>query len=76
MDINGFSPHIFWSYNKSADLEPGLIIKQVIAYGEINDMLLLSEKFNKEKILIAINNWQERAKYEKRIHFIKKVILD
>ena len=75
MDIKGFSPHIFWSYTKSADLEPDLIIKQVIAYGEINDMLLLSEKFGKEKILITTSNWKERAKYEKRIHFIEKVIL-
>ena len=75
MDITGFSPHIFWSYDKKADIEPGIIIKQVIAYGEIKDMLLLAERFGKEKIQEYIDNWQDREKYDKQIHFIEKVIL-
>lgn len=76
MDIKGFSPHIFWSYNKSADIEPGIIIRQVIAYGEIQDMLLLVKRLDKERILSTIDKWQDREHNEKRINFFKKVILD
>lgn len=76
MDIKGFSPHIFWSYNQSADLEPGIIIRQVIAYGEIQDMLLLVKRLDKEKILSTIDTWKDREHNEKRINFFKKVILD
>ena len=76
MDIKGFSPHIFWSYNKSADLETGIIIRQVIAYGEIKDMLLLVERLGKKRILSAMDKWKDREQNEKRINFLKKVILD
>lgn len=75
MDIKGFSSHIFWSYSKSADIEPGVIIKQVIAYGEIKDMLLLAKKIEKTRILNVIENWKGREKYDKHINFVEKVIL-
>ncbi len=75
MDIKGFSPHIFWSYNKSADLNTSMVIKQVIAFGEIKDMLLLVKKVGKTSILDVIENWQGREKYEKHINFVEKVIL-
>lgn len=75
MDISGFSPYIFWSYNKSAEIEPGIIIKQVIAYGEINDMILLAKKFSKKRIQDVIVSWQDREKFDKHINFIEKVIM-
>jgi len=75
MDISGFSPYIFWSYDKSAKIEPGIIIKQVIAYGEIYDMILLAQKFGKKRIQGVILSWQDREKFDKHINFIEKVIL-
>jgi hypothetical protein len=75
MDIKGFSQHIFWSYNKTADMEPEVVIRQVIAYGEIKDMILLVSKVEKKKILEVISNWKGREKYDKHINFFKNIIL-
>ncbi len=73
MDISRFSPHIFWSHKKDADLPNDLIISQVSLYGEIGDMILMRKLFPKKeihKVLETLN-----AKYPKRVHFIEKVIL-
>jgi hypothetical protein len=75
MDIKGFSPHLFWSYKRSADLKPEVIIRQVIAYGEVKDMILLVKKAGKGKIYHEIKKWKNREKYEKHINFMEKVIL-
>jgi len=75
MDIQGFSPYIFWSYNKAAEIEPEVIIRQVIAYGEVKDMILLHRKIKKNRIQEVIKNWKGREKYEKHINFFEKVIL-
>ena len=75
MDIKGFSPHIFWSYNRSAELKPEVVIRQVIAYGEVKDMNLLVKKAGKGKIYRVIKTWKNREKYEKHIYFMEKVIL-
>jgi len=76
MNIQGFSPYIFWSYNRTADLEPELIIKQVIIYGEVSDMILLATRIGKKEIQKVIKNWTGREKYDKHINFMEKVILD
>ncbi len=75
MKINDFSSHIFWSYEKSSELDQDVVIKQVIAYGEVKDMVILARKVEKEKIYHAINNWKGRARYRKHINFMEKVIL-
>ena len=75
MEISEYSPHIFWSYKKSADLEPEVVIRQVIAYGEIKDMILLTRKLKKKRIMEAISSWKDREKYDKHIHFFVNVIL-
>ena len=67
-----FSKHIFWSYHKSADLPDSIIIKQVAAYGEINDLLTLSKLYPKEIIIKVLETF--KGKNRKRINFIKKVI--
>lgn len=76
MEIKDFSSHIFWSYNPSAGLKPEIIIKQVISYGEVKDMILLVEKVGKKRILEVIKYWKGREKYDKHINFMEKVILD
>lgn len=76
MDVEGFSSHIFWSYNRLADITPEIVIKQVISYGEVNDMNLLAKKVGKKRILEVIKNWKGREKYDKHINFLEKVILD
>jgi len=75
MDIREFSPHLFWSYDKDADIKPEIVVRQVIAYGEIRDMILLARSVEKKKILLAINHWKEQEKHMKHINFFKKVIL-
>jgi hypothetical protein len=76
MDIQGFSPHSFWSYKENADLEPEVIIKQVIIYGEVSDMIFLVNKMGKKEIRKVIKNWVGRDKYDKHINFMEKVILE
>lgn len=75
MEIRHFSSHIFWSYDKGSDLKPEVVIKQVIVYGEVKDMVLLARKVGKKKINDVIENWKEREKYDKHINFMEKVIL-
>lgn len=76
MNTKGFSKHIFWSYKSNADLPKQIIIKRVIAYGEIPDLLKLSESIPAIDIMHEISNWKEQGRYKKRIYFLKKIILD
>ena len=76
MDILDFSPHIFWSYDRGADIEPEVVIRQVIAYGEVRDMLLLNHRIDRNRILEVIGSWKGREKHDKQIHFFKTVILE
>jgi len=75
MEIKGFSPHIFWSYDKESELKPEVVIRQVIVYGEVKDMVLLAKKVGREKIFDVIKKWKDRDKYDKHINFMEKVIL-
>jgi hypothetical protein len=75
MNITEFSKHIFWSYKRDANLPDKLIIRQVIAHGELQDFKLLMKKFSSSAIHEAIDNWKKKDKYRKHINFIKKVIL-
>lgn len=75
MEIKDFSPHIFWSYDKGADLEPEVVIKQVITYGEVSDKVLLVKKVGKSQIVDVILAWKNSGKYDKHINFMQKVIL-
>ncbi len=68
-----FSKHIFWSYNKSSDLPDNVIIKQVAAYGEINDLITLSKLYQKDIIAEVLKTFKD--KNNKRVNFIMKVIL-
>lgn len=77
MKITGFLSYPFWSYNKNADLPDEVVIRQIILYGEISDMILLAEKIDKliiQKVLEQITPGYPGNK--KRINFFKKVILD
>lgn len=73
MNISKFSPHIFWSYKKDADLPGKIVIEQVSLYGQIEDMLLMRELFSRKEILKVLEGLN--AKYPRRVHFIEKVIL-
>ena len=75
MEIKDFSPHIFWSYDKESELQPEVVIRQVIVYGEVKDRVLLAKKLGKKKICDVIKNWKNREKYDKQINFMEKVIL-
>jgi hypothetical protein len=75
MDTSGFSPHIFWSYDPSADIPQEVVIKQVVLYGEIRDKVLLVKKVGKEKIRRVMENWKNEKGAEKHICFMQRVIL-
>ena len=76
MKISSFSKHIFWSWKPDADLPESLVIKQVIAYGEISDFRLISKLIPQQKIMDAIEKWKNKDQYKKHIHFLKQVFLN
>ncbi len=73
MKITFFSKYIFWSYKKDADLPERVVIRQVILYGEVKDMLALTKLVNKTAIKNVLEKLDDR--YKKRRNFIEKVIL-
>ena len=73
MLISEFSKYIFWSYKPDADLPEEIIIKQVVAYGEISDLKKMIKLIEKESIKKVLN--EMRDKYHKRVNFIEKVML-
>ena len=75
MDTSGFSPHIFWSYNPSADFPQKVVIRQVVLYGEIKDKVLLAKRIGKEKIRQEMGKWKKEKGTEKHICFMQRVIL-
>jgi hypothetical protein len=73
--IRGYSKHIFWSYKPGVSLAPAQVIKQVIAYGEVSDLVKLSKMFPTRVIHKALLTWKEKDRFERRINFMEKVIL-
>ena len=73
MNTAPFSKHIFWSWKDAANLPENIVVQQVIAYGEISDFRKLAALLPKQRILEAIEKWQNKAMYAKHIHFLKQV---
>ncbi len=75
MKTSQFSENIFWSYKKNVDLPKEIITRQVILYGEVKDMILLAKQIDKKIIIQEIKKIVSTGRYNKRINFIKKIIL-
>ena len=73
MLINQFSKHIFWSYKHDADLPDKIVIKQVVTYGEIKDLICLIKLYKKETIKEELK--ELKNKHTKRVYFVNKIIL-
>lgn len=76
MQINKFSKHIFWPFQEGADLPEAVIIRQVLSYGEVADLLTLNEVMPPAKVKEVILKWKDKDRYSKRINFFNKVIAD
>lgn len=76
LNISPFSKHIFWSWKPGADLPETLVIQQVIAYGEISDLRLLSKLLPPQAVNEAIGKWKSKDRNKKRINLLKQVFLD
>ena len=75
MKIDKFPKYIFWSYKENADLPESIVTEHVIKYGDIKDIILLTEIVNREIILKVIKKLSNTNKAKKRINFLEKVIL-
>jgi len=75
LDKQLFSKYIFWSYKEDADIPVTRVVKQVISYGEISDLLTLAKLVPHNVIADIIKNWKEKERYKKRIYFFYKVFL-
>lgn len=59
MQISQFSPHIFWSYDKSKELPEEVVIEQVLFNGEIEDIELLFELCSSASIEKVVKSTQK-----------------
>lgn len=75
MKINRFPKYIFWSYKENADLPISVIAKNVIQYGDVKDIVLLTKLIGAEELKNSLENISVTNKSKKRINFIEKVIL-
>ncbi|GAB1348709.1 hypothetical protein MASR1M107_09210 [Ignavibacteriales bacterium] len=75
MKISQFSPHIFWSYDKSKDLPEEVVIEQVLFHGELEDFDLLFKSCCKESIEKVVEKYEKEGKREKRTNFIRMIYL-
>ena len=75
MKISQFSPHIFWSYDKSKDLPEEVVIEQVLFNGEIEDIDLLFKSCSRENIEKVVILYEKEGKREKRTNFIRMMYL-
>ena len=76
MKTNIFSDHLFWSYQKNVDLPADIVVRQVILYGEVSDMIKLSEEVDHVYIGQIANELSKNGRNRKRIFFLKKIILE
>lgn len=76
MRISGFHRHIFWSYKADADLPEELVVRHVILYGELEDMILLTKKIDSRTIEKVLQSLSSAGHNKKRINFFQKVIMD
>jgi len=76
MKVSQFSKHIFYSYDPSADIPEEVVIRRVINYGDVKDLILLASLFTKGKIDSAVQNNRSRTINCKRLNFLQKVVLD
>lgn len=67
-----FSPHLFWSYQYGVELPISVIIKQVINYGEIEDLQMLCKKIPGNEIKKIIKTADFNGK---RVNFLEKILL-
>jgi len=75
MNIAGFSEYPFWSYKKNADLPEEVVIRQIVLYGELRDMIRLTKFISQERIENTLKQLSSSDnRNSKRINFFRKVI--
>ena len=76
MKTSLFSNHLFWSYQKNADLPVDIVVRQVILYGEVSDMIILSKEVDHKYIRQIANELTKNGRNRKRIFFLNKIVLE
>ena len=76
MNISQFSPHIFWSYDKTKELPEEVVIEHVLFNGEIEDIELLFKLCSSEKIEQVVKKYEKEHKREKRTNYIRMMYLN
>jgi hypothetical protein len=73
LPINQFPRHLFWSYEPDAKLPVRVLIKQVLTYGDIDDMKLLVTIVSKKTLTEILDNEPLNTK---RLYFFRKIFLE
>lgn len=74
MKTSHFSKYLFWSYKENADLPEKVVVRRVLSYGEVQDLLTLNKMIQKNTLEDILTEWKERERFKKRINFFNKVI--
>jgi hypothetical protein len=50
MQITQFSNYIFWQYKPDADLPDLVVLENLLLYGDLDELLKISQYFSKQQI--------------------------
>lgn len=75
INISEFSKHIFRNYKDRSELNEEIMIDNVLLHGEMKDYRKLLSLVDKKSFIKAVEKLEKSGKYNKRINFIKKIIL-
>jgi len=76
MKIDPSIRHLFWMYRPGSDLPEEVIVDQIIRYGDLPELLRLQENHSLEMIEKAVRQITGQKRWQKRINFINKIILE
>jgi hypothetical protein len=74
--IASFPRHLFWNYSPDADLPDEVVTRQVILYGDLQDLFKLSATVPHELIRTINQDIALQGRWEKRVYFVDKIILE
>jgi hypothetical protein len=72
LPVHQFPSHLFWSYKKDAILPTYIVVKQVVTYGELEDLQLLCNMLPANQLKSILNKINENPK---RVNFIQQILL-
>lgn len=75
INIGKYPHHIFWSYAPDASLPESVVVRHIILYGDLNDIMNLGSDFSLELIEQQTDLLAKNPRNAKRVNFLRKIVL-